>query len=259
MRRIVPLLAAAVAVAGCGHATRSTQGTTPATTTTVTSTGSTTVAAPAQTTIRVYLLHDGKVAPVARSVSPPTVATAALEQLAAGPTSKEAAEGFTSAASNAPTSVTISNGIATLDLPVMSHAGLAQVVYTLTQFPTIRGVRGTRSIGDSPSLTRSHFEDVTPAILVESPLPGQAVTSPLRVTGTANTFEATFDLEILNSSGVRGAWRFVTASSGSGTRGTFDTTISFPHTDGPITLVAYEPSAENGKPIHVVRIPLTER
>ena len=161
--------------------------------------------------------------------------------------------------SGTPTSVTISNGIATLDLPVMQHAGLAQVVYTLTQFPTIRGVRGTRSIGGSPPLTRAHFEDLTPAILVESPLRGEAVTSPLRVTGTANTFEATFDLEILNSSGVRAAWRFVTASSGSGTRGTFDTTISFPHTGGPITLVAYEPSAENGKPIHVVRIPLTER
>jgi hypothetical protein len=82
------------------------------------------------------------------------------------------------------------------------------------------------------------------------------VTSPLRVHGTANTFEATFDLEIRNSSGVKVAWRFVTASSGSGTRGTYDTTISFPHTGGPITLVAYEPSAENGKPLHVVRIPL---
>ena len=79
------------------------------------------------------------------------------------------------------------------------------------------------------------------------------------MSGTANTFEATFDLEILNSSGVRAAWRFVTATSGSGTRGTFDTTISFPHTDGPITLVAYEPSAANGKPVHVVRIPLSER
>ena len=59
--------------------------------------------------------------------------------------------------------------------------------------------------------------------------------------------------------GIRAAWRFVTATSGSGARGTFDTTISFPHTGGPITLVAYEPSAENGKPIHVVRISLKER
>jgi hypothetical protein len=208
--------------------------------------------------VHAYFLRDGKIAPVARSVSTPAVATAALEQLVAGPTAHETAQGLTSAASKAPTSVTIANGVATLELPVMSHAGLAQVVYTLTQFPTVHGVRGTRSIGDSQPLTRADFEDVTPAILVESPLPDQTVTSPLRVTGTANTFEATFDLEIRNSSGVRVAWRFVTATSGSGTRGTFDTTISFPHTGGPITLVAYEPSAANGKPLHIVRIPLNE-
>jgi germination protein M len=247
-------------IAGCGHASRSSQPTTQATTTSAgtTSAGTTTVGAPTQATVRVYLLRDGKVAPVARSVSTPAVATAALTQLAAGPTAQESAQGYTSAAGNAPTRVTIANGIATLDVPVMTHAGLAQVVYTLTQFPTVRGVQGTRSIGDSQPLTRSDFENVTPSILVESPLPGETVTSPLRVAGTANTFEATFDLEVRNSSGVRVAWRFVTATSGSGTRGTFDATISFPHTGGPITLVAYEPSAENGKPIHVVRIPLKE-
>jgi immunoglobulin-like protein involved in spore germination/sporulation and spore germination protein len=261
MKRVVLLLVATMLTAACGHTSRSTQSITPATTATVTTAGGTTTVAPLpqQTTVRVYFLRDGKVAPVARSVALPAVATAALEQLVAGPTAQEAAAGYTSAARDTTTSVTITNGIATLDLPSLSHAGLAQVVYTLTQFPTVHGIRGKRSIGDSAPLTRADFEDVTPAILVESPLPGQTVTSPLRVVGTANTFEATFDLEILNSSGVRAAWRFVTASSGSGTRGTFDTTISFPRTGGLITLVAYEPSAENGKPLHVARIPLMER
>jgi hypothetical protein len=51
----------------------------------------------------------------------------------------------------------------------------------------------------------------------------------------------------------------VTATSGSGQRGTFDTTISFPHTGGSLTLLAYEVSAATGKRIHVVRIPLQER
>jgi hypothetical protein len=249
--------------AGCGRASRSTQATQAETTTTAagTTTGvTTTVAAPpSQTSIRVYFLRNGEVAPVARAVSPPAVATAALKQLAAGPTAQEAAAGFRSDAAGTPASVTITNGIATLDLPALSHGGLAQVVYTLTQFPTVRGVRAKRSIGDTGPLTRADFEDVTPPILVESPLPGEPAASPLRVTGTANTFEATFDLEILNSSGRRVAWRFVTATSGSGTRGTFDTTISFPNTGGPITLVAYEPSAANGAPLHVVRIPLDER
>ncbi len=260
MKRLM-LLLTIVLVSGCGHGSRATQGTTIQTSTVpaTTNAGTTTVAPPqSQTTLRVYFLRDGKVAPVARAVETPAVATAALEQLAAGPTAEETAEGFTTAAGNTPPKVTITNGIATVDTPVVSHLGLAQIVFTLTQFPTVHGVTGARSIGGSEPLTRAHFEDVTPAILVESPLPGEAGTSPLRVTGTANTFEATFDLEILNASGVRTARRFVTATSGSGTRGTFDTTISFPHTAGPVTLVAYEPSAENGKPIHIVRIPLTE-
>jgi hypothetical protein len=140
----------------------------------------------------------------------------------------------------------------------VSRAALAQIVYTLTQFPTVHEVRSSRMLGDTPALTRATFEDLTPAILVESPLPGDRVTSPLAVRGTANTFEATFDLELRNSSGVRVAWRFVTATSGSGQRGTFDTTLSFPRTGGPVTLVAYEPSAASGKRIHVVRIPLEE-
>jgi hypothetical protein len=226
-----------------------------------TSTTATSTAA-AQTTLRVYFLRDGKVAPVARTV-PATraVAAAALEEMSKGPTTDERALGFTSAvpAGVGPPPVVVANGTATLRLPdAATRPELAQIVYTLTQFPTVHEVRSSRMVGDAPPLTRRTFEDLTPPILVESPLPGQAVTSPLAVRGTANTFEATFNLELRNSSGVPVASRFVTATSGSGQRGTFDTTISFPHTGGPLTLVAYEQSAENGQRIHVVRIPLQE-
>jgi hypothetical protein len=254
--------AIAAMTAGCGHSTRvthppsgsSTSGTTTATTPATTSLGT----SQPELLVRVYFLRDGKVAPVARTVTGPAVATAALRELADGPTSTERAQGLTSEIHDAPSTVTIANGVATVDLPDISHTALAQVVYTLTQFPTVDGVRTPRMLGDATPLTRADFEDVTPAILVESPLPGETVTSPLRVSGTANTFEATFDLAVVNSSGARIAWRFVTASSGSGTRGTYDTTISFPHTGAAITLVAYEPSAANGKPLHTVRIPLRE-
>jgi germination protein M len=258
MRRLIFLTVVAALAAGCGHSARSTHPAARSTTS-----GTTTATTPAFTNqpellARVYLLRDGKVAPVGRRVSEPAVATAALRELASGPTADERADGLTSAVQDAPSRLTIENGIATVDVGDASHVALAQIVYTLTQFPTVHGVRTPRMLGDAKPLTRADFEDVTPAILVESPLPGDTVTSPLRVTGTANTFEATFDLEVRNSSGVRIAWRFVTASSGSGTRGTYDTTISFPHIGGPLTLVAYEPSAENGKPLHVVRIPLRE-
>jgi germination protein M len=214
------------------------------------------------TALRIYLLRDGKVAPVRRDI-PATeeVATAVVHALAQGATSQERAEGLSTAyPAGAPvTGVTVDNGVATVTLnQTLSHPALAQVVYTLTQFATVQGVRTSRMIGDAPPLTRASFEDVTPSILVESPLPGEIVTSPLRVRGTANTFEATFDLAVLNSSGVRIAWRFVTATSGSGTRGSFDTTVSFARSAGALTLEAYEPSAENGKPTHAVRIPVVQ-
>lgn len=227
-----------------------------------TSTAATTTATPATTrlgaaNVVVYFLRDGKVAPVSRSVPlTPQIATAALQQLDSGLTPSDTRLGLTDAYRGGVALTGISGGIARLDLTEdLSHAALAQVVYTLTQFPTVRGVRTSRMLGDEPPITRATFEDVTPSILVESPLPDEHVTSPLHVTGTANAFEATFVLEIRNSSNQVLSRKTVTATSGSGTRGTFDTTVSFTAT-GSIWLVAYEASAENGKPLHTVRIPL---
>jgi germination protein M len=269
MRRLTLVLAATLVVAGCGTShrqtvteTRTVTVATPTTTPTATTstTGTSTVAA--STTFRVYFLRDGKVAPVARTVpATQAVATAALRALTNGPSADERRLGFTTAvpAGRDTPPVIVANGVATLPLPPnVTRPELAQIVYTLTQFATVRAVRSSRMLGDTPALTRARFEDLTPPILVESPLPGQTAASPLEVRGTANTFEATFNLEMRNSSGVPVSTRFVTASSGSGERGTFDTTISFPRTGGPLTLVAYEQSAANGKRIHVVRIPLQE-
>jgi immunoglobulin-like protein involved in spore germination/sporulation and spore germination protein len=269
MRRLTLLIAVMVVVAaGCGSShrqgateTRTVTVTTPTPAPTTSTSVTSTVAAPA--TLRVYLLRDGKVAPVSRTVAATrAVAAAALAALNRGPTADERRLGFTTAVpprgGDAP-SIAVANGVATLALPPnVTRPELAQIVYTLTQFPTVHAVRSSRMLGDTAPLTRRTFEDLTPPILVESPLPGESVTSPLAVRGTANTFEATFNLEMRNSSGVPVATRFVTATSGSGERGTFDTTFSFPHTGGPLTLVAYEQSAANGKRIHVVRIPLQE-
>ena len=104
------------------------------------------------------------------------------------PSATDRADGLVTAvpANASPGAVTLVNGVAVVDLPQLSRAGLAQVVYTLTEFPSVRGVRTARSIGDTKPLTRADFEDVTPQILVESPLPHASVASPLRVHGTAN-------------------------------------------------------------------------
>lgn len=126
------------------------------------------------------------------------------------------------------------------------------MVYTLSQLAPTKPVEV-----DGTSYTRAGFEDVTPAILVESPLPFQAVSAPLRVTGTANTFEATFEYDLTDPAGKVISHNFVTATSGSGTRGTFDFTVPFEAPNGLGQLIVYERSAADGSRIHVVEIPLT--
>src|SRR6266487_2123392 len=191
MRRLL-LLVALAAVVGCGSGKTVTVTTTETVVSTVTQTTA------AKTAVRVYFLRNGKVAPVARRIAS-TGREALLAALGEGPTEAERTAGFTTAEGG---------------------PGAAQVVYTLSQFDPSKPVdlKGK-------SYTRADFEDVTPAILVESPLPFQAVTAPLRVTGTANTFEAVFEYELTDPTGKVISHNVVTATSGSGTRGTFDFTI----------------------------------
>jgi Immunoglobulin-like domain of bacterial spore germination len=182
---------------------------------------------------RVYLLRDGKVAPAGRVLSG-TSQTDLLHALAAGPTSAERQAGLTIAGSG-------------------SRLRLAEVVYTLTQLNPTGHVTY-----DGKTYSRSDFEDVTPTILVESPLPFEAVRSPLRATGTANTFEATFQYELTEANGTVIAKHFVTATSGNGVRGTFEITIPFTVTSADRgTLTVYDNDAATGKRIHEVDIPLT--
>jgi len=151
-------------------------------------------------------------------------------------------------------SVTIEAGSARVsgapdDLP---REALAQVVYTLTQFPTVESV-----VVGGADYTRAELEDLTPAILVESPLPFEPVTAPLRVTGTANTFEATFEYELTDPDGKIVKRGFTTATSGSGTRGTFDFRIPFEIAQSGLgELIVFERSAADGSRTNLVEIPV---
>jgi len=223
MRRLVPLAVVALVAVGCG----STKTVTVTTTRTVTETVTTTPAA--NKTVRVYFMRDGKVGPVARELE--TVNRASLlAAVEAGPTPDERGIGFTQGEATERT---------------------AEEVYTLSQFEPKKAV----DVGGK-SYTRADFEDLTPSILVESPLPFTAVSAPLRVSGTANTFEATFDYELLDPSGKVLSQHFVTATSGTGTRGTYDFTIPFEAPNGVGKLVVFERSAADGSRIHEVEIPL---
>jgi hypothetical protein len=77
------------------------------------------------------------------------------------------------------------------------------------------------------------------------------------VTGTANTFEATFNYRLEDAEGTELAKDFVTATSGTGTRGTFEFDVSFTVDDAQDgTLVVFELSAEDGSVIHEREIPV---
>jgi hypothetical protein len=188
----------------------------------------------------VYLLRDGFVAPVARTVSKLDASHLAAA-LRAGPTLEEQAIGFQTAV---PTSQHF-------DLP--NRLALAQAVYTLSQSDP----SGSVEIGNK-TYTRGDFEDQTPAILVESPLPFTTVRSPLHLNGTANTFEATFQYELKDETGKALARHFVTATSGNGVRGTYGVSIPFKvSSPTKVVLTVYEVSAENGARENQVDIPLT--
>jgi germination protein M len=224
-------------------------------------TDTTTATLPVETDeVRVYFLRDGKVWPAWREVTG-GVESAAVAELLLGPTEQEETElGFTTSIPDDVESpqITIGDGVARVERGAeLPDEALAQVVYTLTQFPTVRSVDLAEGAYALTGFDRADFEDFTPAILVESPLPFEHATSPLRVTGTANTFEANFSYELTDTDGLIVAEDFVTATSGTGTRGTFAFTVPFEvKFDGVGSLIVFEPSAKDGSRTNLVEIPI---
>ena len=165
--------------------------------------------------------------------------------------------------------ISIKNGVATVDLSNEFESGggstsarfrLGQVVYTLTQFSTVRSVlfevegRTVTTFGpegivlDGPQ-SRKDFEDQLPSIFVDRPAFGAAANNPASVTGNANVFEATFRVALLDGSKKVLVDQRAMATCGTGCRGTFDVTLQY---DVPKaqwgTLRTYFGSAVDGSP-----------
>jgi immunoglobulin-like protein involved in spore germination len=117
--------------------------------------------------------------------------------------------------------------------------------------------------GPSPSATALPSPTTSgptpePAIVVTSPRSGDQVSSPVRIQGNADVFEATVSIDILDSAGNRIVRTFTTATCGTGCRGTFTKAVRFTvDSTQPGTIRVYESSAKDGKPINVVDIPVT--
>jgi hypothetical protein len=202
------------------------------------------------------------------------VARAAMNALLAGPSSAEAGRSISTVVPDGSQllGLTIKDGVATVDLSSEFESGggsasvltrLGQVVYTLTQFPSVKSVvfqieGETRSVFGSEGVVldgpvgRSDYVQLLPAIWVDRPAYGAAIGNPAHVTGSADVFEATFRISILDGSGKVIADQQVMATCGSGCRGTFDTSIAYDVAKAQYgTLHVYEPSAKDGSPVNI--------
>jgi germination protein M len=165
--------------------------------------------------------------------------------------------------------LSIRDGIATVDLSHEFESGggsasafrrLGQVVYTLTQFSTIRAVLfqvegrtvttfGSEGIVLEGPQTRADYYDILPEIFVDRPAYGAAIGNPARVSGNANVFEATFRIAILDGSDRVLVDKQAMATCGSGCRGTFDVTLAYDVSKAQWgTLRVYYGSAKDGSP-----------
>jgi germination protein M len=213
--------------------------------------------------LKVYCLKNGQLWPVRRVVPfTESVERAALDELLRSPSDQEFQEfglrNYSAPSDGALQGLEIEGSLARVESTTdLREDGLGQIVFTLTQFPAITSVEIAMP-GGTRTYRRSDFEKFTPPILVEDPLAYTEVTSPLRVTGTANTFEATFAYELTDTDGRIVDEDFVTATSGTGTRGTFEFTtkpFEVPF-DGFGALIVFERSAKDGSRVNLVEVPL---
>lgn len=227
INRILLLAALASLAAGCGSTPTATESVT-------TATGPVTVS-PKPIAVTVFRVDNGLLRPTVEHVPHTTaVATAALGALGLG------------------AGVTISNGTASVALDKATQDQAAEIVYTLTQFSTVKSV----DVGGRMGLTRDDFASYVPPIFVESPAAGAEVPGTFHVSGTASVFEATLVVQLVRDGKVI-LKQSVTASEGAPGRGTFDTTVHA--TPGAVTVAAFSPSAADGTPQHEVDVPVTIR
>jgi germination protein M len=239
------------------------------------------------TVVRAYFFLAGAqgsagIVPVLREIPATTgVAKAAMTALLAGPTAKEQ-----SASPRISTVIpdgsqllglSIDNGVATVDLSREFESGggsasvlgrLGQVVYTLTQFPSVKSVlfevegREVHAFGGEGavldgSVGRADYVSVLPNIFVDRPAWGAALGNPGRVTGNANVFEATFRVTLLDGAGKQLVDQQAMATCGTGCRGTFDVTIRYDVPKAQYgTLRVWDGSAKDGSPQDVREYPV---
>jgi len=247
--------------------------------------------APGTSEVRLYFIapgggNEGRAEPFLVSVerelpSTPRIAHATLRALIDGPSAAErdliddvstAVPGETLLLG-----VTIDDRVATVDLSREFESGggsfsmfsrLAQVVYTVTQFPTVDAVRfeldgqpvtvfsGEGIVLEEP-VSRDDYLDLLPGVFVDTPAAGAEVSSPLRITGRAAVFEATFQYRLEAADGTVLTEGFAMTDNGAGW-GEIDITLRYDvdsEQEGRLTVWEY--SARDGSVQSERTTPLT--
>jgi hypothetical protein len=219
--------------------------------------------------------------PVAREVEASKgVARRAIEQLLAGPDQGER-DGVPALSSAIPDGVellglTIEDGLAVIDLSsefdieddsAAVATRVAQVVFTLTRYDSVERVRFLEEGRETKtptsdgslvagSVTRGDYLDFAAAITVESPIYWGNGSDPLRVTGFAAVFEASFRYALTDGDGRILEEGVAMTSNGMGW-GDFDFTIDYDVDEAQLgALLVWAHSAEDGARIDIREYPV---
>lgn len=220
--------------------------------------------------------------PVAREVSRSVaVARVTMEELFAGPTTAEGGESVPSISTTIPAGtrllgLTIDENIATVDLSREFGAGddsatvaqrAAQVVFTLSRFDSVAEVMFRQEgkpvavqIGDGSLVSRPvgiwDYLEFAAAISVESPVYRGRAGDPMRVTGFAAVFEATFQYALTDASGLIIEEGVAMTNNGTGWGG-FDFTIDYQVDREQVgALIVWAHSANDGERIDIREYPV---
>jgi hypothetical protein len=226
-------------------------------------------------------IGEGLVAVYRDIPSTPGIGAATLRAWLDGPTFEERAAGIqgTIPEGTQLLGLHIEDGTALVDLSSefertsMGTSGesllLEELAWTITQFPTVDRVLLKIDgefkdhymghgfvIDEEHPLERNRHDPVAP-ILVSGPRAGARFASGDIVEGTANVFEATVSIRLLDDDGNMLFEGFTTAACGTGCRGDYSKRIRFDidHRQ-PGTIEVFEVSAEDGSEINKVTVPV---
>jgi hypothetical protein len=181
--------------------------------------------------VSLFFIRAGQVVPVHRVITMPEgkrIAAATLDALLAGPSRQEMTYGVNTEFRNVVAyaalelrestgalHITFAQGFTDLNWPNAAYNMVGQLVYTMTQFPTVRSVviHADRAIGDSVSesdeivslldrpLDRNILASVSWPTVIDSPAIGDMVRGPLEVSGTTYAIDGRLAFMLLDMDG----------------------------------------------------------